>query len=429
MKYSKIYSSLSLSLSLPASFFLGKVLISELFQNEFSQLHPKTLATYLQLLQKFEVAMKISKEEVIIPSLMPEEGRYPQPNDSLKDVDMSEGVEDAYQPTIRRFWLSNYIPDGFWPRLICRIIKDHQVKEVLDKYIDNTHCVTSTLFSDGFDWRLWKTGIAFVSRGRTLMLIHQVENVRGGWGEGRVLPGNHRLEVHIYAGEMVRVIDELREQDRSQFPGFESSDDSYLSPYVIIGHATRLMVDVCNHIVSLSAWFQGMFLHFQKLATLPNVGYIPCWKCYGEIKPMSPLKRNFVLSKLGEAPSKVSSEQVIFLHRDSKPVFAMLFNDCIVPAVKGKDLFCPVHGPLKTLHVAPDLVSLLCVYLTCTWASGLISKRRLTHGYRRLCVYTFVNAISRCFFLLHVTPNMPGCYVPSLRSRHTRWGLGVPNHS
>ena len=87
---------------------------------------------YIQLLEKFEVALKINRRHVIIPSLMDEKTPYPPTNDVLSDCSWLETVnlDTFYQPTLRRFWLSPYIPDGFWPRLICRIANDHQIGKV-----------------------------------------------------------------------------------------------------------------------------------------------------------------------------------------------------------------------------------------------------------------------------------------------------------
>ena len=87
---------------------------------------------YIQLLEKFEVALKIDSFHVIIPSLMPDSAPYPKTNDILSDVTASypHNFDSYYQPPFRRFWFSNYIPDGFWPRLICRIATDQHIGKV-----------------------------------------------------------------------------------------------------------------------------------------------------------------------------------------------------------------------------------------------------------------------------------------------------------
>ena len=95
---------------------------------------PETLKDkYISLLEKFEVALTIKRRHVIIPSLMPDSAQYPKTTDVLHDYILEESmsaIEACYQPPLRRFWVSNYIPDGFWPRLICRIANDQQIGKV-----------------------------------------------------------------------------------------------------------------------------------------------------------------------------------------------------------------------------------------------------------------------------------------------------------
>ena len=92
---------------------------------------------YIKLLEKFEVALTLNENQVLIPSLMPKEATFPKPNDRVPG-DVSELI--SYQPSFRRFWMSNFVPDGFWPRLICRIATDQQIGKVHCVY--NVHVYT-----------------------------------------------------------------------------------------------------------------------------------------------------------------------------------------------------------------------------------------------------------------------------------------------
>ena len=82
---------------------------------------------YISLLEKFEVAMVTNQQHIIIPSLMPAEAELPNHD---KQALILSTIDDCYQPSLRRFWHSDYIPDGFWPRLICRIVKDFHISRV-----------------------------------------------------------------------------------------------------------------------------------------------------------------------------------------------------------------------------------------------------------------------------------------------------------
>ena len=66
--------------------------------------------------------------QVLIPSLMPAVGRYPQTGDNLRDI--RDFADDFYVTVLRRFWLADFTHKGFWPRLICRVANDQQIVQV-----------------------------------------------------------------------------------------------------------------------------------------------------------------------------------------------------------------------------------------------------------------------------------------------------------
>ena len=45
---------------------------------------------------------------------------------------------------------------------------------------------------------------------------------------------------------------------------------------------------------------------------------------------------------------------------DAKPVYCFRLNEGIVPAAMDEDLECPLHGKIKIVHTAPDLV---CIHI------------------------------------------------------------------
>ena len=95
--------------------YTGKANICNLFlcEKDLQGKKPQLQETYVNLLEKFEVVLKINSQEVIIPSLMPDRGQYPKPSNNLSDVTMAAYHQDCYQPPLRRIWLSHFIPDGF----------------------------------------------------------------------------------------------------------------------------------------------------------------------------------------------------------------------------------------------------------------------------------------------------------------------------
>lgn len=108
----------------------GVAEISGLFTQRDIPPHMKD--RYITLLEKFEVALKINRHQMIIPSLMTEKASYPKPDDVLSDIPSAnlEEVEALYHPPLRRFWFADFVPAGFWPRLICRVATDQQIGRV-----------------------------------------------------------------------------------------------------------------------------------------------------------------------------------------------------------------------------------------------------------------------------------------------------------
>ena len=105
--------------------------ICKLFNHENTPKHFTEM--YIKLLEKFEVALRVNRSHIIVPSLLPSSAHYPKPNDSLSAlaVPISSNLDPYYQPPLRRFWFSDYVPDGFWVRLTHRIATDHQIEKVL----------------------------------------------------------------------------------------------------------------------------------------------------------------------------------------------------------------------------------------------------------------------------------------------------------
>ena len=194
---------------------------------------------------------------------------------------------------------------------------------------------------NALDWIPWKTGIAFAHRGRTLLVVKQEINqsldatlgpnlhTQLNW-----LEGLYRIEVHIYTREWVVLASELLECQQITY--------SLDNPSCLPSLATRLLVIISQHVKSLaSKWFPGMLVassnHHTELST-----YMPCWKCFAEIGLVR-----------GGNPVHLPG---IYIARNQNPIHCFIFEESIVPAAQDKDLECPIHGKIKVVHLAPDLV-------------------------------------------------------------------------
>ena len=194
---------------------------------------------------------------------------------------------------------------------------------------------------DILSWVLWKTGIAFAHRGRTLLVLKQESNQScqeflNRWEFSiAVLEGAYRIEVHVYTDEWIKLVNELAEAGRL---------DIQITPTNVTAFATRLLVMVSGHVKSLATnWFPGMLLTPQNMSF---VTFLPCWKCYAEIG-FGSLKHSYSKRIAGH-----------FICKSSNPVFCFILEENIVPAALSQDLECPLHSHVKYVHMVPDLVSI-----------------------------------------------------------------------
>lgn len=107
----------------------GVAEISSLFSQH--NVSPELRYCYICLMEKFNIALKLKEGKVIVPSRLPVCGMYPKPVSHFE-----KDGEREYQPPLRRFWFAEFVPIGFWPRLISRIITDIHIERVCRDYKD-----------------------------------------------------------------------------------------------------------------------------------------------------------------------------------------------------------------------------------------------------------------------------------------------------
>ena len=96
--------------------------LSQLFRSE--RFPSKFTHEYIDLLNKFEVALPLVTEHLLVPSLLPEQQigskNITAPGMSTvvaKAMNMAAYTENR---VLRRQYFMSYVPSGFWARLITR---------------------------------------------------------------------------------------------------------------------------------------------------------------------------------------------------------------------------------------------------------------------------------------------------------------------
>ncbi len=81
---------------------------------------------YIELMNKFEVAIKVAEKYLLVPSFLPErQVGYQRVSTKMCPVLQQAMNVDTYlkHKVFRRQYLMAYVPSGFWARLITRYLK------------------------------------------------------------------------------------------------------------------------------------------------------------------------------------------------------------------------------------------------------------------------------------------------------------------
>lgn len=215
-----IYCLCSIS-SGPEAGILKTSVLSHLYKGKlFPQQHRKE---YIELLGKFEVALLLDNNRLLVPSMLAKSPPYtlhcfptvfPRPplanilTAALAHLD-EEGVLSPYSPStdplrskavprkfpdspslyrtgllMRRFYFMTYVPSGFWPRLISRFLTsfdfpatilkaigftEEKISELIPKFISGESTSIVSL-----EWSYWTTGLELWYQGRSVLRVSEI---------------------------------------------------------------------------------------------------------------------------------------------------------------------------------------------------------------------------------------------------------------
>ena len=117
----------------------------------------------------------------------------------------------------------------------------------------------------------------------------------------------------------------------------------------IAGHATSIMVEIVKHISSLAThWFPGMFTGYLIEDQVPCYVpcYVPCWKCCYQCGD----------NVEDRHPCLEQGMAAVSIERNGHTVYCWEFDKIIIPAIKGKSLWCDVHCSIDPRQLTPELV-------------------------------------------------------------------------
>ncbi|XP_065198340.1 leucine-rich repeat serine/threonine-protein kinase 1-like isoform X2 [Sycon ciliatum] len=339
----------------------GQIFKSNSFPNDH-------IGQYEKLLAKFEVALRINDDELLVPSLLPK-----KKSDSCLDVDMNKAA------LYHRYVTMPYVPSGFWARLISRILSDKDIADIKDRICRLRFTSDSPLPAE-LEWSYWSSGVQLQCAG-SLLLLHISE-----CGNVQVLPelSDPRTTGNscFYVDGRAAVVDDknrklqyfwrdsqwvLLDCDHSvQVAVLRAQHEDAGTLCKETGHSLAslcalLMSKTISHIDTLvEDWFSGVISQSMKL--------VPCHQCVCEA-PDSDEPEVLQLRRLRTNNGQVGIASCLF-HWDEL-VFATRNNDggagagAAAGAATGGDVhsqdkalhvMCLRHGPQLLEVMSPDVV-------------------------------------------------------------------------
>ena len=295
------------------------------------------------LLSKFDIALRLKNRQLLVPSLLPVDPPSSLPscisgnNQLLLDDTHSDNSENVIHPPLLRFWFSKFIPNGFWPRLICRLTTNQNINSILKcafpLLLDD--CGSHSSKDDMFlPWTLWRSGLALTYKKALLLEVKEALNNTGPSDSKEVKDSQFRVEVCVNIPGWVTVTKQLSSHD-----GAADQDT--------VGCATSIMIETVRHISSLANdWFPGMFIGYYVEGQVPC--YVPCWKCcYQHSDDVK-----------GNDPCLEQGMAAFSIERDGRIVYCWEFESVIIPAITGKPMWCDIHSSINPQQITPELVCL-----------------------------------------------------------------------
>ena len=236
-----------------------------------------------------------------------------------------EKGNSMFYPSLFRIWLSSFIPDGFWPRLLQMMVSDNEIREVVLKLIPaSQHSSKYSL------WNLWQSGIAIIYKKTTWLELRNEANCILEDGELINQYRNYRIFLSIYTMKFI----ELHENS--------SNTDCYLSCETVLRLSTKLLVLIEQLILELEEWFPGTLEH----TVFGDVeSYIPC--CHCMYQEQVAIQFNY-------------TKHIALYHNDlQRNVFWFGFEQLLHLYSKNESPVCQHHGKFSIEVCAPDIVSAL----------------------------------------------------------------------
>ena len=318
---------------------------------EFSALHlvlrnerfPQALLRdFVSLMQKFEVVLLLDTNRMLIPSLLSGDENNacvlfplivsipPESSSCVSELNRLPfaKISTLHMTVFTRFYLLPFIPNGFFPRLLARVIGSEIT-------LNFSQCVPSTINKDNIfnclHWKCWRNGIVLVHHHMEIIRIAPTSLLHSNTKEvfiHNTIDKQCIKTIHIGGIEiMVAVLPEdVPLEDCDFLPHDSTTPPAHRLSVWILRQLTEIVDSVFDD------WYEGFARRKGfDLRTVQQVS--PCPECLTQV------------FKSYHHKCKSTSKLSLF----TSPC-------CVLAASKNLPLNCDDHGSIPVSSIAPDLV-------------------------------------------------------------------------
>ena len=315
--------------------------LKEYLRNKNQQLS-EWMETYVELLEKFEVVLKIDHGQILVPSFLPERHIYLEiPMIDFRNLDNID--TDLYH--IERLWFLDHVPYGFWARFISRLRGDETIQQLFNiketkKHTNLKYCLSKSTFEIHY-------------KGCTLVevLIDESSTIN----RYDKVPGliKHYFHILVHINLLVWSVFYIDSKSGVECSNARSNPDQILiidSIKDILPDAAILLHKLSEHYKTLlSNWYKNMahFVSTEEGKRDPLIFYTPCQNCSRGKEDLDDKEASL------RAVSDMSGSYVYF---GKKRVNIFSSEECIKSSYGKMTKFCPTHAWENFQITCPDLL-------------------------------------------------------------------------
>ena len=347
------------------------------------------MTEFITLMQKFEVVLQLDEQRLLIPSLLPplEEDAcivFPkaisieQSKASCVDHLRKEphaSIQHIPHPLLVRYYLLPFVPNGFFPRLIARIISSNimtDLRRSLSVNLMEEHHVLNVIH-----WLCWRSGIVLIWNHMEILRIGPLTCPFPGMNSAVVITNSGSSQVETGKGIEIKVAvlpDECIKSCSSVVKNPEGVEHIHEKGKCF---ATWLLHQAAEKVDSVFEDWYEVFAYKRGFEMSKVRTANPCPKCYENVRAaeISPRVRRMTFSL------SLPGWELISRKDDKEKVLYMFSNAyCALVVANGNKLKCPAHEELTVAEVAPDLVSVCVCVRERERERDLVSfKRSMSH--------------------------------------------------